>query len=93
MEMICCSPCIASMIYFSLEVEFQSDAEGKPSEDKVFDSVAGFHDGRLAARGNATSFMLPWQGIWQELWQLEKEGRRGAESAVPHVGEKLGSFV
>ena len=46
MEMICCSPCITSMICFSLEVNFQSDAEGKHSKDKLFDSVAGFHDGR-----------------------------------------------
>ena len=71
-EMICCSPCITSMICFSLEVKFQSDAEGKPSKDKVFDSVAGLRDGRLAARGNATSFVLSWQGILQELRQLEK---------------------
>ena len=72
MEMICCSPCITSMICFSLEVKFQSDAEGKPRKENLFDSAVGFHDGRLAARGNATSFMLPWQGILQELRQLSK---------------------
>ena len=93
MEMICCSPCITSMICFSLEVKFQSDAEEKPRQDKLFDSAVGFHDGRLAARGNATSFMLPWQGILQELRQLEKEERRGNESTLPHVGERLGSAV
>eukprot|EP00959_Pyramimonas_sp_CCMP1952_P173446 3624717-Pyramimonas_sp.AAC.1 len=27
MEMICCSPCIASTICFSLEVKFQNDQE------------------------------------------------------------------
>ena len=66
MEMICCSPCITSMICFSLEVKIQNDAGGKPSKEKLFDSVAVFRDGRLAARGNATIFMLPWQGMLQE---------------------------
>ena len=59
----------------------------------MFDSVAGSRDGRLAARGNAASFMLPWQAILRELRRLEKEGRQGPESAVPRVGEKLGSVV
>ena len=65
MEMICCSPCITSMICFSLEVKFHSAEETGKSRESLFDSVAGFHIGRLAARGNATSFMLPWQGILQ----------------------------
>ena len=78
MEMICCSPCITSIICFSLEVKFQSGEEGGKVRESLFDSAVGFHDGRLAARGNATSFMLPWQGIFEELRQLEKEGRQGA---------------
>ena len=35
MEMLCCSPCITSMICFSLEVEFQSDAEEKPRKEVI----------------------------------------------------------
>eukprot|EP00959_Pyramimonas_sp_CCMP1952_P188474 3941697-Pyramimonas_sp.AAC.1 len=85
MEMICCSLCVASMICFSLEAKFQSDQGNSQGRGNLFDSVAGFHNGRLAARGNAASFMLPWQGIWRELRQLEKEGRQGSDSAVPIV--------
>eukprot|EP00959_Pyramimonas_sp_CCMP1952_P013625 287778-Pyramimonas_sp.AAC.1 len=57
MEMICCSPCINAMICFSLEVKYQD----------LFDSVAGMQETRVAARGNATPFALPWQGILSEL--------------------------
>ena len=81
------------MICFSSEVKCQSDAEEKPRKEELCDSAAGFHDGWLAARGNATSVMLPWQGTLQELRQVEKEERRGNESTVPHVGGKLGSVV
>ena len=81
------------MICFSLEVKFQSGEEGGKGKESLFDSVVGFHSGRLAARGNATSFMLPWQGILSELRQLEKEGRQAQGSALPHAGEKLGSVV
>ena len=81
------------MIWFSLEVKYQSDQESSKGREKLFDSAAGFHSGRLAARGNATSFMLPWQGILQELRQLEKEGRQGSDSALPVAGDRLGSVV
>ena len=87
MEMICCSPCITSMICFSLEVKFQSGEDGGKARESLFDSAVGFHDGRLAARGNATSFMLPWQGILNELRQLEKQGRQEGDSALPITGE------
>ena len=58
----------------SLEVKFQSGEEGGRGRESLFDSTVGFHNGRLAARGNATNLMLPWQGILKELRQLEKEG-------------------
>ena len=40
---------------------------------------------RMGARGNATSFPLPWQDL---LLQLE-----GGKPDLPHTGEALSSFV
>eukprot|EP00959_Pyramimonas_sp_CCMP1952_P179379 3749992-Pyramimonas_sp.AAC.1 len=93
MEMICCSPCITSMICFSLEAKCQNDQENSKGRENLFDSATGSHNGRFTARGNATSFMLPWQGILRELRLLEKEGRQGSDSAVPIVGDRSGSVV
>ena len=83
MEMVCCSPCITAMICSSFEVKYQN----------LFDSVAGMQETRVAARGNATSFALPWQGILAELrWKQRFDGSAG-EAPLPRVGSDLSHVV
>ena len=43
---------------------------------------------RMGARGNATSFPLPWQDLLQQL-----EGVEEVAPDLPHTGEALSSFV
>ena len=57
MEMICASTCITSMICFSLEVKFGN----------MFNTKAMMQRHRVGARGNATSFQLPWEALLQQL--------------------------
>ena len=66
MEMICSSVCITSMICFSMEVKYGN----------LFDTNVHKQDTRVAARGNATSFLMPWQSILAELSRQEKKGSR-----------------
>ena len=40
---------------------------------------------RMGARGNATSFPLPWQDLLEQL--------KGGEADLPHTGRALSSFV
>ena len=40
---------------------------------------------RMGARGNATSFPLPWQDLLRQL--------QDGETDLPHTGEALSSFV
>ena len=63
MEMICCSVCVTSMICFSMEVKY----------GHMLDADMHGASHRVAARGNATTFMMPWQSILSELNKLEEE--------------------
>ena len=61
MEMICASACITSMVCFSLEVKYGN----------MLDTKLHMHRHRVGARGNATTFPLPWEGILGELQKLD----------------------
>jgi hypothetical protein len=47
----------------------------------------------VAARGNVTSFALPWQDIMAELGRLERTDKAEETSDLPHTGEQLSSMV
>ena len=82
MEMICASVCFTSMICFTLEWKHRCE---NPFDEKVH---MGRH--RMGARGNATSFPLPWEAMLQEL------GRTEAASVAPDlpwVGDELADRV
>ena len=76
MEMICASPCLTSMICFTLEKKYRGQ--------RAFDQEVHMQRHRMGARGNATSFPLPWQDL---LMQLK------GEPDLPHTGETLSEFV
>ena len=77
LEMICASPCLTSMICFSLEKKYRGQ--------RAFDDKVHMNRHRVGARGNATSFPLPWQNLLQQL--------QGDEPDLPHTGVALSSFV
>ena len=64
MEMICASVCITSMISFTLEKKYR----GCRSMDQTHN--ANKH--RMAARGNAPSFPLPWEELLKQLQDGEE---------------------
>eukprot|EP00973_Karenia_brevis_P080081 11111041-Karenia_brevis.AAC.1 len=84
MEMICASPCITSMICFSLEVKFGN----------MFNTKASMHRHRVGARGNATSFQLPWENLLQHLQRVSDEGRDSDPRLdLPRTGNQLQHVV
>ena len=83
LEMICSSVCITSMICFSKEVKY----------GHLLDTSVHMQDTRVAARGNATSFLMPWQSILAELRKLETERNAGASPDLPLPGKDLRSVV
>ena len=58
MEMLCASVCITSMNCFALETK-----RGHRAMDEIVDG----NEHRMAARGNAISFPLPWQDLLKLL--------------------------
>ena len=83
MELVCASPCITTMVCFSLEKKYR--------QHRMFDQHAFMNEFRVAARGNATTFPLPWENLLDIL-----EGtlnNDGPASLLPHIGKDLKNFV
>ena len=71
-------------VVFSMEVKYGN----------LFDATVHRQDMRVAARGNATSFLMPWQSLLAELRrQEEKEEAGGTRIDLPVSGEELRSVV
>ena len=85
MELICASVCLTSMICFSLEKKYRGD--------RPFDEHVHMNRHRMGARGNATSFPLPWQDLLLQLKHCEENEDAEAAPDLPRVGEELSNFV
>ena len=83
LEMVCASVCITSMTCFTLE---------KNRCDRAFDLEAGMNRHRLGARGNATSFPLPWHELLEQFENGKEENKKRA-LILPNAGEELSNFV
>ena len=71
------------MICFSMEVKYGN----------LLDASVHMQDTRVGARGNATSFLMPWQSVLAELRKLETEDDVGAAPDLPISGKDLRSVV
>ena len=83
LEMICCSVCLTSMICFSMEVKY----------GHMLDSTVHMQRHRVGVRGNATTFLLPWEALLAECTRLEEEIERRQSPLLPRSGSELASIV
>ena len=84
MELICASPCFTSMTCFSLEK--------KRLADRALDQDAFMPRNRLVARGNATTFPLPWEDLAAKLHAAASMAHEG-NLMLPKVGPQLAETV
>ena len=75
MEIICASVCLTSMICFTLEAKYRNE--------NPFDSEVHMAEHAMGARGNATSFMLPWQDILAKFGAVEQAEYQGQAPDLP----------
>ena len=75
MEMLCASPCLTTMIFFSLGQKLRGD--------RALDQDTWMNRQRMAARGNATAFPSAWEDLLQQLQALtgERSPLHGCEKA------------
>ena len=87
MEMLCASPCLTTMICFSLEQRLRGD--------RALDQDAWRNRQRMACRGNATTFPLAWEDLLQQLKGLKEKsmGQQSEEVVLPHSGRRLSEIV
>lgn len=79
MELLCASTCMTSMICFSLDKKYRGE--------QAFDARVHINNHRMGARGNVTSFPLPWQDLLQQLEDSP------AHIALPRSPRELSEFV
>ena len=91
-EMICASVCITSMICFTLEAKYRSQDPAHDGENP-FDSRVHMSRHRMGARGNATTFPLPWQELLAELQTADARTADAVAPDLPWVGEQLAEYV
>ena len=82
MEMLCASPCVTTLMCFSLEKRYRMH--------RTWDENAWMNDYRLAARGNATTFPLAWENLVE---QLQSIGDIKSPNLLPRTGHQLAEVV
>ena len=92
MELICASVCLTSMLCYTLEAKYRNQNPATGGENP-FDAQAHMARHRLGARGNATSFPLPWQDILAALQHADSDASAGQAPDLPWAGEELSEFV
>ena len=80
MELVCASPGFTAMACFSLEK--------KILQERAMDQDAFMPRQRLVARGNATTFPLPWEDMLSNLSKATQSAQ-GGKLELPRVGEEL----
>ncbi len=61
--------------------------------ENPFDSKVHMVRHRMGARGNATSFPLPWQQLLSELQQNDLDSYDATAPDLPWVGTELANYV
>ena len=84
-EMICASVCITSMICCTLELKHRNE--------NPLDSELHMSRHRMGARGNATSFPLPWSSLLEELVDLDAREQSQVSPDLPWTGSELAEKV
>ena len=85
MEMLCASVCITSMLCFTLDKMYRGH--------RAMDEFVHGSEHRMAARGNATSFPLPWQDLLKQLTEGAKMEDLGRSASLPRTGQELAHVV
>ena len=86
LELLCASPCMTALTCFSIEWRYLQD------RSLAQDAFMNRH--RLCAKGNATTFPLPWEDLLSEFQRLdEKLASNHAAACLPHVGKALSDKI
>ena len=82
-EMMCASVCITSMICFAMEVK----------HGHMMNSQMHMQRHRVGARGNVTSFPMPWHDLLAALQQAKTDESESRPPSLPHDPMDLAAVV
>ena len=83
-ELICASPCITTLLCFSMESRHRGD--------NLFDEEAHMARHRVGARGNALTFPLPWEDLTKFLDEAADD-EAAMSKKLPRTGDELAEVV
>ncbi|CAK0819674.1 unnamed protein product, partial [Prorocentrum cordatum] len=73
--------------------EVSCDSEKRYRSERTFDMETGNNMIRMAERGNATSFPMPWTDMLAQLSAAEDLAAERKPPSVPHTGAELAGIV
>ena len=82
-EMMCASVCITSMICFAMEVK----------HGHMMNSETHMQRHRVGARGNATSFPMPWHDLLGALQEAKADEAESRPARIPHDPVDLAAVI
>ncbi|CAL1148725.1 unnamed protein product [Cladocopium goreaui] len=85
LELLCASPCLTALTCFSIEWRYLQD------RSLAQDAFMNRH--RLCAKGNATTFPLPWEDLLSEFHRLDNNLASNTTACLPHVGKALSDKI
>ena len=91
-ELLCASVCMTSMICFTLEAKYRNE-DPRRGQGNLFDTKVHMLRHRVGARGNATSFPLPWHQLLATLQHADAQQGAGVGPDLPRVGDQLADVV
>ena len=90
MEMICASPCITTLLCLSMEATYENNLKQEGKELAPLNTKAQMARHRFGARGNALTFLLPMEDIFNLLQHHSAELEKDAPCVeLPRTGEEL----
>ena len=84
-ETICASTCLTSMVCFTFEAKHRNV--------RALDTEVHMSRHRMGARGNVTSFPLPWEELLRQMQDDGEGGQDGEAPDLPHGGATLSDMV
>ena len=93
MEAICACPCVTTLICMTMEARYEENLKQEAREAEPLNSTAHMARHRFGARGNALTFPLPLEDLFQALHEQTSAAEGGQPLQLPRVGPELGQVA
>ena len=93
MEAICACPCVTTLICLTMEARYEDNIRQEGREAEPLNATAQMARHRFGARGNALTFPLPLEELFEALHDHASGVNNLEPLQLPRVGDELGQVA